>query len=371
MAAAVPSPAPSLKSRWLAFYHKYEKYSEIAVFCLGFLWDALTLTRIDNMLDNVILLFYLLIIAAMIILTIRGQLGAAFPKIIRKVEKHLLWAMQFCFGGLFSSYVVFYFKSASWTKTLFFFLVLVSLFIGNEFLHNRLKNQALLAVLFTFCLFSFLAFFLPVVMQAVGGGIFGMAGILTLILSFAVFGIAFQANRVQWRRNMFRISPWICSVWLAINGLYFFSLIPPVPLALKAGRPYHHVARTPSGYEVQYVEPPFYRFWRKWDDPFYFSKGEKVYCYTAIFAPKKVRTPIRHVWSYRAPNGWVQTDRISFSIAGGREGGYRGYSFKSGVKPGKWRVGVETEQGQMLGVVEFSVLPSPEPHPPLVKQLLE
>ena len=98
---------------------------------------------------------------------------------------------------------------------------------------------------------------------------------------------------------MTRVAVWIGSIWLTVNVLYFFNLIPPVPLALKSDSAgiYHHVAHTSTGYEVQYVDPPFYRFWRKWDNPFYYSKGENVYCYTAIFAPDKVRVPVRHVWS--------------------------------------------------------------------------
>jgi len=147
--------------------------------------------------------------------------------------------------------------------------------------------------------------------------------------------------------------------------------IPPVPLALKFGHPYHYIARTPAGYAAKYVAPPFYRFWRKWDNPFYYSNGESVYCYTAIFAPKKVRVPVRHIWSFHTSKGWKQTDKIGFSISGGRDGGYRGYTVKSGIQPGEWRVEVETDSGQTLGVIEFTILPSPTPHPPLENILIQ
>ena len=160
--SAAPADRP-FRSKIAALYHRYEEYTGIAIFGIGFIWDSFTMTRVDNMIDNVILLFYLAIIAAMIILTLRRQCGAALPKWIQKIESRFLWAMQFCFGGLFSSYVIFYFKSASWTRTQFFFLILVCLWVGNEFLQHKLRNQELLAVLYCFCLFSFLAFFLPVI----------------------------------------------------------------------------------------------------------------------------------------------------------------------------------------------------------------
>ncbi len=369
-----PDLSPSnLKSNLVSFYHRHEKYEGIALFTAGFLWDALTLTRVDNMFDNVFLLFYLLIIAVMIILTLRRQCGATSPKLVQKIESRLFWAMQFCFGGLFSSYVIFYFKSASWTRTQLFFLVLVCLLIVNEFLQQRMKSRELLAVLYCFCLFSFFAFFLPVIFATVGLGMFLWAGFISLIICLAVFGIGFLANRNDWWRNMIRIAPWICSVWLAVNVLYFMNLIPPVPLALKESGVYHKVAHIHKSdvYEAQYVAPPFYRFWRTWDNPFYYSKGESVYCYTAIFAPNKVRVPVVHVWSVHTPKGWKQTDRIPFNVSGGRNGGFRGYTFKRGVKPGEWRVEAQTDMGQTLGQIEFTILPSPEPHPPLATKLIQ
>jgi hypothetical protein len=71
-----------------------------------------------------------------------------------------------------------------------------------------------------------------------------------------------------------------------------------------------------------------------------------------------------HVWSRKTPDGWVQTDRLPFDISAGRENGYRGYTFKRGVTPGKWRVAVETMRGQTLGDITFDVVPSPvsQPH---------
>ena len=349
---------------WIAgLYHRYEQYTGIAIFGLGFIWDSLTMTRVDNMIDNVILLFYLIIIAAMIILTLWRQSGRILPGWIQKLEPRFLWAMQWCFGGLFSSYVIFYFRSASWTRTQFFFLILVFLWIGNEFLEHRLQNPELLSVLYCFCLFSFLAFFLPVILAKVSTWIFVLAGFISLVISLSVFGAGMLAEGRKQRRRMISIAAWICSTFLTVNILYFANLIPPVPLALKSAGIYHEVVRTPTGYAVKYVPPSWLKFWRKWDDPFYLSPGEIVYCYTAIFAPGKVRVPVNHVWSHKTMDGWVQTDRIRFEIAGGREGGYRGFTKKNGIVPGDWRVEVETERGQILGRIDFKVSISLSPHP--------
>jgi hypothetical protein len=360
----------SLNSRLREFFQRHERHTGIALFALGFVWDSLTMTRVDNWLDNIILLFYLAFIAAMIIFTLRRQCGQATPGWIQKLESRFLWAMQFCFGGLFSSYVIFYSQSASFTRTQFFFLILVLLWIGNEFLEQRLKNPVLLAVLYCFCLFSFLAFFLPVILARVNAWIFLLAGCFSLVISLGVFSIGLLPEPGEWRKRMTPVAASIFATFLSLNMLYFADLIPPVPLALKSAGIYHQVTKTSEGYLVKYVPPSMPRFWRKWDDPFNFSPGEIVYCYTAVFAPGKVRVPVRHIWSRKTPDGWVRTDSIGFPISGGRDGGYRGYTAKSGMTPGKWRVEVETEGGRTLGRIDFAVVPSPVPHPSLVTALI-
>ena len=368
------SPSRRVKSKILDFHHRYEKYTEITIFGVGFVWDSFTMTRVDSLIDNIILLFYLVIIAAMIVLTLRKQCGISLPARIQKYESHFLYAMQFCFGGLFSSYVIFYFKSASWSRTQFFFLFLVFLWIANEFLHHRLRNPDLLAILYSFCLLSFLAFFLPVVLSEVNMWIFLLAGFLSVLISLSVFYLGLRVPRDGWKRRVTPIAGWIGGVVVSVNILYFFNLIPPVPLALKNAEIYHSIVKTQEGYLVEYVHPSLWQFWKESDSPFYLSPGEKIYCYTAIFAPGKLRAPVRHVWSRKTPDGWVQTDAIRFDISGGREGGYRGYTFKRGVTPGKWRVQVETVVenvgGLTLGQITFDVVASPDPHPLLQSRLI-
>jgi hypothetical protein len=372
-APALAGQPESAKQSWLravrariaGLNSRHEKYSGIAIFSLGFLWDSLTLRRVDNLVDNIILLFYLLATGIMIFFTLRHRSGRALPGWTRKIEPHFLWAMQFCFGGLFSSYVIYYFKSASWTRTQFFFLILIILWIANEFLKQRMHNPELLSILYCFCLFTFLAFFLPVVMAKVDAWIFVLAGLISLMVSLSLFFLGLKTENGKWHPRTKAVAVGICATFLIINLLYFTNLIPPVPLALKSAGIYHQVTRTPSGYEVKYVSPALLRFWQKWDDPFYWSEGENVYCFTAIFAPGKVRVPVRHIWSHKTSNGWVQTDRIRFQIAGGREGGYRGFTKKHGIFPGKWRVEVETESGRILGRIDFMVKAGPTPHPPL------
>ena len=360
----------SFSKKCRSLYKKYEKYSAIAIFALGFIWDALTLRRIDNIWDNLILLGYLLLASAAIVLNLRVESGAELPGKLRAVASRFLWVTQFCFGGLFSSYVVFYFKSASFTRTAFFFLLLVGIFVANEFLENRLRNRTLLSALYSFCCFTFLAFFLPVILRDIRPRIFVIAGIISAVLSFFVFWLGISGKISDWKRAVRQTAAPIMGVFIVINILYFANMIPPVPLALKSGSPYHNVEKTPAGYEVKYVPPSIFYFWRSWDNPFYWTPGESVYCFTSIFAPNDVQVPLLHVWSRKTEAGWTTTDRMRFSITGGRDGGYRWYSKKTSVRPGIWRVQVQTQTGQILGEVVFTIKQSDEPHKPLKSRLI-
>jgi hypothetical protein len=339
-----------------SIYQKYEKFLPVAVFAIGFLWDSITMTRVDSLIDNIILLFYLASLGVMIYQTVKRQCGMATSRWMQRLQPHFLWAMQFCYGGMFSSFVVFYFKSVSWTGTQFFFLILVALLIGNEFLHHRLGNPVLLAILYSFCLISYLAFFLPVILARIGPEVFLLAGCLSLVISFLVFAAAYWPERDLWAHRMKPITTWIAAIFVAGQLLYFANLIPPVPLSLKSAGIYHSVTRTSAGYQVQNYPTPLYRFWKRWDDPFYYSPGQAAFCYTAIFAPPGIEVPIIHVWSRQTASGWTRTDRIRFDIAGGREMGYRGFTRKGNLPPGNYRVDVETERGQILGRVEFAVI---------------
>ena len=45
----------------------------------------------------------------------------------------------------------------------------------------------------------------------------------------------------------------------------------------------------------------------------------------------------------------MQTDKLGFKITGGREGGYRGYTYKRHMQPGEWKIDVKTKEGLVLG----------------------
>ncbi len=80
-----------------------------------------------------------------------------------------------------------------------------------------------------------------------------------------------------------------------------------------------------------------------------------LYAYTAIHAPRGLRERIYHVWRHAGR----EVDRIPLEIRGGRKEGYRAWSHKRHFPKdalGRWEVRVQTEAGQMIGVLRFRVV---------------
>lgn len=60
-------------------------------------------------------------------------------------------------------------------------------------------------------------------------------------------------------------------------------------------------------------------------------------------------------WLKDSEDGWLTSDKIPLTITGGREQGFRGYSFKYNYQPGDWQVRIETENGLEIGRISLEI----------------
>ena len=344
-----------------AFYHRYEKYYAIASFVAGFLWDSFTLTRIDRLSDNLILLAYLVLIGALIPLShLARQNDPAVPEVVIRYRRWLPVAVQFLFGGLFSSYVIFYFHSAALSKDLLFVALLFLLLVANEILDQHVTNLKLELLLYFLSLFAFFTFFLPVVFKVMSVWLFIVSGILSLSVCGGILYFLLRKD-TSFRITTGYVLP-IVVTWLVMNGLYFFNWIPPVPLSVKQTMIGHHIQRADADYLADYEPSPWYVFWQDYDSEFHFGDPDTLFCFVSVFAPTRLEEKIYHHWQVydRRREQWLTADRLGYRITGGREGGYRGFTYKTHVRPGEWRVNVETESGKILGRLHFRVVSANE-----------
>ena len=334
-------------------------------FFSGVGYDTFTLTRIDRLQDNLLLMIYLLLLGVLIVLT--GRLGiepapdrerltalSPFTRWVLRARPYYPMAVQFLLGGLFSAYAVFYSRSATFTSTGIFFALLVVLLVVNEFLRDRLSSLRLLLSLYALVCFAFFTFFLPVMTGYMNAGIFLAGAGLSAAVTFRVVQLIYRKNPDHSKREAVGVTAPAFALIGLLVGFYFLNWIPPVPLSMKFGGIYHEVKKTGDRFELSF-EKQWYQVWKRSDDTF--PADEPIYCFTAVFAPVDLNTTIFHHWYFRTNDSkpFTHADRIPLKISGGREAGYRAFTFKQRLDPGDWRVDVETEDGRIVGRVSVSV----------------
>ena len=341
----------------------YERYISPLALIAGFLADNfILLKRVDLLQTNLLLFFYLFITALGIITVQLIETGRVREERKANSLPLVLIAMQFSFGGLFSGYLSLYSRSASLAVSWIFIAIIAVLLFGNERFMRLYSRFTFQISMYFAVLFSFLIFFLPVVLHRIGPMIFILSGVLSVLGIMLFLFVLDRAVPEVVRKDISLVSAIIVVIFCFFNLLYFANIIPPLPLALKDAGVYHSIIHQTGGDYQLFAEPvPWYEYYiLNYNTQYHATVGEGVYVYSAIFAPTGLSTGILHQWQYYdgASRSWITADTLRFDIQGGRDGGYRGYSFKSSPAPGSWRVNVITEYGQLIGRISFTVVPA-------------
>lgn len=337
----------------------YERYISPLALIGGFIADNLILLRrVDLWTTNALLGSYLVIAAASILFLNAAEEGKVRRTWLLKIVPFIPVVMQFSIGGLFSGYLSLYSRSAAFAGSWVFVTAVALLLLGNERFIRLYYRLAFQVSLYFFVLYSFFIFFLPVVFHRIGFDMFLYAGVASVTLTAALMFLLSRVSPQRLRAGLSRIAQVVVSTFILFNLLYVGNLIPPLPLALKAGGLYHSVVREPDGtYSLTGEEVPWYEAYLRYNLVFHKVPGESAYVFTAIFAPTDLTTVIIHEWQHYdvGTGSWKTVADIPFEITGGRDGGYRGYSGKYDPEPGKWRVNVQTPSGQLITRISFTV----------------
>ena len=118
------------------FYARYERSISSLSLIGGFVFDAITLRRIDTLWENFWVLAHIIVVAVFIILVNITTNKGGDESNPDRAHFWFVNILQFFFGGLLSTYLVFYFRSAdmlvSWPFILI--LVLAELYLLKEYM---------------------------------------------------------------------------------------------------------------------------------------------------------------------------------------------------------------------------------------------
>jgi MFS family permease len=322
-------------------------------FVAGFVWDALTIGRNVAALDLWIFAGYLF--CAAVILYLIGRpipLENSESKLVSVFKKHYsprlpYFLLQFLFGSLFSALFILYFKSSSHWLAWLMSLALAVLLVANEFLESEYKRFTLSWSMFGLCAMLLFNFALPFILGSIHAIWFYLSTLLGASLAFWLYK--------KTPNHLGSIKP-VAAIAALLMLAYAVDMIPPVPLVKRDVVVAFELEKTNGQYRLSQQASPWWVFWRKTSNDLEMAAGQRVYCFSSIFAPPGLQAKLYHRWQhYDKKLGWVTQSRIGFDLSGGRYQGFRGYTYKSNLAPGEWRVSVETENEKTITVHKFSV----------------
>lgn len=357
--AVAEAVAPAVPSRWRSASWLVRRFHNVLFFAGGFLFDWLTVGRIDSWVDISVEVAYLAGLTLLLILQYREycQLWKPGPALGR-LWRYNVDILHFMYGGLLSINIVFYSRSSTGARPVVFFVLLMALLVINEMPQVRQFGYRLRLGLYAFCLATFMIYLIPVAVGTMGDLIFLVSLGVTAYLVWRL-ALLLAAGDPQRRRASMRLYLPAAAVLVLISLLYFARLIPPVPLSVQGHGIYHDVQRTESGSYVLRTTRRSIQS-RLWPNRTLRTRpGDRLVYFVRVFAPSRFTHQATIRWEQwdDAADTYVTTDRIPLSVVGGRALGFRGYAVKSNYVPGWWRVRTETEDGRSIGLLTFRVVP--------------
>lgn len=264
----------------------------------------------------------------------------------------LLWQapyllIQFFFGSIFSALFILYFKSSGHFGTFIMTAILGGLLVANEFIGKRYgEHFTLLWTLLTLNAILLLNFALP---HAIGS-----VNPLWFYLSTATGLLITHVVKKSSPSHPGHITPsWFIAIGLLLA--WQLDMIAPVPIVKEEMGVGHNFIRDKDQYILEIEPAPFWAFWRTQSSTAHIKEGEKLYGVSATFAPMGITAKLEHRWEHKESSGWKTVYTSRFETSGGRERGFRGYSWVLNPQDGEWRFIVATQDGHTIATMDFTV----------------
>ncbi|TSA44379.1 DUF2914 domain-containing protein [bacterium] len=340
---------------------KYEKHLSALAMVAGFIADNLLFWRIDLVQTQLVFAAYAAACFISILLLQWLESRASHGRPLPRWSFVLPIVTQFALGGFWSGFVIFYGRSADLGASWPFLLVLFLVFLGSEYFHRYHERLVFTSILFFFALYSYAIFALPIYTGTIGTLTFLESGAIAVAVFLLFTTLLRVLARERFLNDVWRIRMGALAVLLLMNVSYFTNILPPLPLSAEAAGVYHSISRVSGTYRATSEVNPWQVRYLGLSPTLHIALGDSLFVYSSVFAPTTLKATIVHRWQWYdvAQKKWVTKSTIAYPIAGGRDGGYRGYSSLPIQDDGQWRVSVETLDGRRIAVLPFNVVATP------------
>lgn len=333
-----------------------QRFYPLAAFLGGFVWDALTIGQRVSVTAFWRLGAFLLGAALLAFwLARRHALKAVAPLPgdgLRGKLPGFVWQgpyllLQFFYGGIFSALFILYFKSSGHLGTWLMTALLGILLVGNEFAGEHYGRRFTLTwALFALNAILLFNFALPHIVGSLDPRWFYISTGAGILLTHLMQRLApGQPGRI--------LPAWGFAAVLLLA--WNLDMIAPVPLVKRDMAVGHKFIQASGRYSLEIESAPTWQFWRDQASTLHLAEGERLYGISAVFAPTGVSADLEHRWEILENGNWRQVSRTHFQSTGGRERGFRGYSWVSDPPPGDWRFTVATQDGRTIGTLSVRV----------------
>lgn len=327
-------------------------------FIAGFATDIILLNRVDDVMDNLILLTYVTLAILSFFALYIGVAQKAGEVWSTYFRTYAPLVMQYAFGGLLSGMVIFYSRSSDWWTSWPLLLLIAGAIFANETATDRATRLIYNSALLFTGLLLYAVLVVPVITGLMSPLIFILSGLLAAVVMWmCIAGLRMIIPHYFALQQKFIIFT-LAGIYIVFNGLYFANIIPPIPLSLQHIDTYQSVTRLDSGdYRLRQADRSFFAPYYYQFNTFHPDQYGSVFCYTEIYAPARLTTNITHRWEWfdTKSDSWQRHADLSFNIQGGRDSGYRGFTHISNYQDGRWRCSVVTGRGQVLGSTQFII----------------
>ncbi len=206
------------------------KHFLTSMFILGFVVDNLTLNRVDQVFDNAVLAFYVVLAMTGILLLYAGIAERFSEKVSRFMRNWAPALIQYSFGGLLSGMLIFYGRSGAFFESWPFLLAILIAIFGNETVKNREQRLVYNLAIFFIGLFSYIVLMVPVWTGKMGALVFFLSGCFAVFIMYWFFRLLSRVvpHFIDLQRKVVVFV--LGLIYVTFNVFYFTNVIPPIPL---------------------------------------------------------------------------------------------------------------------------------------------